>query len=119
MKLVKSGMLSALVFAFVVLATVSSAVGQAYQGGIRGRVADPLGAVAAQVVVTLTDETTKISRTAMTNGAGEYNFPTLEPGVYTVTIARPGFKVYEQKHLTVEAQQFQTIDATLEVGGKQ
>jgi hypothetical protein len=56
------------------------------------------------------------SRSSVTNERGEYNFPNLDPGTYTLKASLQGYKTYEQKGLRVGTQQFLTLDVTLEVG---
>ena len=88
-----------------------------YQGGIRGVVSDPVGASVSGVTVTLVDDATKLSRTAVTNGSGEYVFTAVEPSTYKLSVVVQGFKGYEQKGVKVATQQFETIDMTLTIGG--
>ena len=94
---------------------VVDAWGQGFQGGIRGAVRDP-GGVIPGVEVSVTNENTGVARTVMTNESGEYNFPNLDPGNYTLKAALQGYKTFEQRGLRVGTQQFLTLDVTLEVG---
>ena len=99
----------------VLLVASVDAWGQGFQGGIRGAVRDPGGVVpGAEVVVT--NENTGASRTVSTNESGEYNFPNLDPGNYTLKASLQGYKTFEQRGLRVGTQQFLTLDVTLEVG---
>src|SRR4029077_1525978 len=68
------------------------------------------------VTVTLTNQATNISREVVTNEVGQYNFPAVPPGTYTLKAQIPGYKHYESRGLIVGTQQFITIDALLEVG---
>jgi trimeric autotransporter adhesin len=88
---------------------------QSFQGGIRGQVRDA-GGVLPGAEVTLTNEGTNASRTTTTNEAGEYNFPNLAPGTYTLKVALPSFRGYTQAGLRVGTQQFLTLDVTLQIG---
>ena len=88
---------------------------QGFQGGIRGAVKDS-GGVIPGVDVVLTNENTGVSRSATTNERGEYNFPNLAPGSYTLKATLQGYKTYEQRGLRVGTQQFITMDVALEVG---
>lgn len=91
---------------------------QGFQGGLRGAVRDA-GGVIPGVPITLTNEGTTISRQTVTNDVGEYTFPAVTPGVYTVSAALPGFKTFERRGLTIATQQFITLDIVLEVGSLQ
>src|SRR5438128_6170612 len=84
-------------------------------GGLRGAVRDANGVVPGAQVA-LTNQGTNISRNTVTNDVGEYTFPAVTPGVYTVTAALQGFRTFERSGLTIATQQFITLDITLEVG---
>ena len=89
---------------------------QSYQGGIRGSVTDPQGAVIASAKVTLTNDATGEMRSTLTNSAGGYDFTSLLPAGYTISAESPSFKKFERKNVVVGTQEFLTIDIKLEVG---
>lgn len=97
------------------LATAGSAVAQTFTGGVRGAVKEA-GGVIPGVTVELLNEENGQRREAATNDSGEYNFAAVTPGTYTVRASLTGFKTYESKGIRVSAQQFVTLDVTLEVG---
>jgi hypothetical protein len=68
------------------------------------------------VTVTLLNEATGVPRETVTNDAGEYAFPAVEPGDYGIKAAVPGFKTFERRGVRVSTQQFITLDIALEVG---
>ena len=105
------GLLAAIVFVGI----STSSFGQGFQGGLRGAVKDA-GGVIPGVEVTLTNESTSVSRSTTSNDAGEYAFPNLAPGTYTLKAVLQGYKTYQRAGLSVGTQQFLTLDATLEVG---
>ena len=88
---------------------------QTFTGGIRGVVTDTNGVIPS-VAVTLKNEATNVSRETVTNDAGQYNFPAVQPGTYAVTIKLSGYKTIERTGLTVATQQFITLDIMLEPG---
>jgi hypothetical protein len=55
--------------------------------------------------VQLTYEITKQARNFATGPNGAFTFANALPGSYTITIAQPGFKTYEQKGVAVGAQE--------------
>ncbi len=57
-----------------------------------GTVADSTGAVITGVTVTARNINTGIVQTNQTNDTGNYNFPSLQPGQYTVTATMSGFQ---------------------------
>lgn len=92
---------------------------QTTSGRLLGRVSDSTGAILGKVKVTLTNEGTAISRSALTNDAGDYNFVEVVPGTYTVTFELTGFKKNVQKNLIVDINQVVTLNSTLQIGGTQ
>ena len=68
-------------------------------GRIFGTVTDQTAAVLAGAAVTITDVDRGLSRSLVTDSAGEYNAPTLIPGTYTVRVAAQGFKVLERQNV--------------------
>ena len=96
-------------------AVAAAARAQGFQGGIRGQVTDP-GGVVAGAEVTLTNEGTNVSRSTTSNNVGEYSFPNLAPGPYTLTVSLPGYRAYSRMGVRVGTQQFITLDIVLEVG---
>ncbi|HEV2667368.1 MAG TPA: carboxypeptidase-like regulatory domain-containing protein, partial [Blastocatellia bacterium] len=100
----------------VITASAVAAQGQNYQGGLRGAVHDASGAVVPGVDLTLTNAETNTSRSAVTNGEGEYAFANVLPGLYTLTVTKGGYKKYEHKSIRIGTQEFITLDIKLEVG---
>ena len=74
---------------------VTVAYGQTFTGGIRGVVSDASGVVPG-APVTLINEATNVSRETVTNEVGQYNFPAVPPGTYTVKTQVSGFKTAER-----------------------
>jgi hypothetical protein len=100
----------------LLLALASPLAGQTYHGGIRGEVRDVDGVIPGATVV-VRSESTGTSRTSVTNEAGQYALPSLEPGIYTVNVEVQGFKPYERPGVEVGVQSFFVLDVLLEVGG--
>ncbi|MFN8058627.1 MAG: TonB-dependent receptor [Vicinamibacterales bacterium] len=92
-----------------------SASGQQFTGGMRGAVHDPNGVIPG-VTVTLLNEGTGVARDVVTNDVGQYNFPAVPPGTYTIKTSLTGYKTYERKGIRIGTQQFLTLDIQLEVG---
>src|SRR5258708_10169086 len=101
---------------WIMVAGAASAGAQQFTGGIRGALRDANGVIPG-VTVTLTNEATKISRDVVTNETGQYNFPAVTPGTYTLRSRLSGYKTFESKGLIVGTQQFLTLDIVLEAGG--
>src|SRR5262245_21948344 len=93
----------------------ASVSAQQFTGGVRGTIRDPNGVVPG-VTVTLANEATNVSRDTVTNDVGEYSFPAVTPGTYTLRAQVAGYKTFESKGLKVGTQEFIAINVTLEVG---
>src|SRR3989441_4630462 len=100
---------------FMVFLSVLPAVAQT-QASISGVVHDPSGAVITGVTVTVTNPATNFVRSAISNEAGVYNFPVLQPGKYNIKVELPGFRTIEQNDVELQVQQSARLDFTLQVG---
>jgi len=99
----------------VVPLATSVASAQTFTGGLRGVVKDS-GGIVPGVTVTLINDDNGQARESVSNETGAYNFAAVPPGNYSVKAALTGFKTWEQKGVRIGAQQFVTIDITLDVG---
>jgi len=66
--------------------------------------------------VTLTAESTGVSRASLSNAAGEFVFNAVDPATYRITIEAAGFKRFERAGVIVNTQEFLTLDLRLEIG---
>src|SRR5260370_13437183 len=98
------------------LSLVVSASEKSYYGTLKGIVMDKQGATIPGATVTATDVATHITRTALSNGAGEFVFGAVDPGTFDLKVSAPNFQGYTQKGVTVATQQTVTLDVTLSVG---
>ncbi len=90
---------------------------QSVTGQISGTVVDPGGAVVAGSTVKLTNDLTKQVRTLTTAASGNFIFPDLVPGNYSVQISQAGFKAYGQTGINVSANEKVALhDLRLQVG---
>ena len=89
---------------------------QSAYGNLRGSVVDQGGASIANAKITLLEEATGVSRSAVTGSSGEYVFANINPNTYTVVVEQAGFKKSERKGIVVGTQQYVTADVKLEVG---
>ena len=89
---------------------------QSYVGEVRGVVQDPGGAVIANATVTLRNDAAGTVRTTVSNSAGEYVFPQVDPATYTILVETPGFKKLEHKGVIVGTQQKVRLDLQMELG---
>jgi hypothetical protein len=92
------------------------AFGQTFQGSLRGRTLDQSGATEPSAKVTITDESTKLSRSTVTNEQGEYVFTAVTPATYSLAVEATGFKKSERKGVEVATHSAVGVDVTLELG---
>jgi Carboxypeptidase regulatory-like domain len=106
--------------AFVLFATAASLYAQsANTGTLIGTATDPSGAVVPTTRVELKDISTNITRTAITNAAGQYSFPGVPPGSYSVKATATGFREFNVPRIVIEIGQSYTVNVQLEVGASQ
>jgi Carboxypeptidase regulatory-like domain len=83
---------------------------------IDGTVTDSSGAVVANAKVSITNDATNVTKTAVTSSAGTYTVTDLLAGSYTVKVENPGFQTSVHKGVTVEVARAATVDAVLSAG---
>lgn len=93
-------------------------VGQTTTGSIYGTIVDASGAVVPQATITLTNVRTNAAQTATSSQSGEYNFPVLEPGDYTVTSTMAGFQSQTKQGVRLDANQNVHVNFNLQVGSE-
>src|SRR5713101_10154854 len=85
-------------------------------GEISGQVADSTGGAIPGAKITATNVNTNAMRSAVSNGAGIYTFPSLQPGVYNVRVEKSGFKAVTRTSVQLEVQQSARLDFELPLG---
>jgi hypothetical protein len=106
---------AALLFAMVFSSV--SLVGQSATGNISGTVTDASGAIIPKATVTLTDEATNSKRETVTNNSGVFNFASVLPATYSITISASGFRSWEERSITMtQGNNLNVPNIKLEVG---
>jgi hypothetical protein len=96
-------------FGLLITALAVSAAAPAYaQGGgasstgtIQGRVTDAQGAVLPGVTVTATSPSALGVQTTVSSETGNYRFPAIPPGTYSVTYELPGFNTVKREGIQI------------------
>src|SRR6202795_1184430 len=115
--LVKLWRLSMAVLLGTILLGFSAPVmGQAVNATLLGTVTDSSGAAVANVKVSITETNTGISHTSQSNDSGNYVFPDLPPGTYTVTAEQPGFKRASRAGVDLIVNSTERVDLALQPG---
>lgn len=87
----------------------------ANSGEIKGTVTDSSGAVIPQAGVSVRNVSTGVVTNTTTNDSGIYDLPSVEPGRYRITFAKPGFRDFVRDGLTIAVGPV-GVNATLDVG---
>src|SRR2546428_2898253 len=88
------------------LSLIASAFAQASFARVSGTVQDESGALIPGVTVTATEVNTGVVSNELTNESGTYNFVSLLPGMYTLSISLPGFQGQSLTDLRLGAEQY-------------
>jgi iron complex outermembrane receptor protein len=86
-------------------------------GQITGTVKDPDQAAVAGSSVTLTNQQTRTTSTAVTDSQGAYTFPSVQPGAYVVAANAAGFQPATSPELKVAGGQTANFDFALTLAG--
>jgi len=101
----------------IALLLAISATAQTGSSSFAGTVVDSTNRVVPGASVTLVNEGSGEQRTAITNDTGEFVFPAISPGTYTVKITASGFRAFEGKgNVVVSSTRFTIGTVQLEVG---
>jgi hypothetical protein len=101
---------------FLLAVGAGRALAQIESGTFVGTARDASGAAVVGANVTVTEVQTNISRKALTNEQGEYNVNHLNPGIYSVSIGRPGFKTATRSNVKLDINQVIRVDVVLVPG---
>lgn len=86
---------------------------------VLGTVRDASGAFVPNAKVTLTLIERNTTRTAQTNGTGEYTFGVLQNGTYTLSVEAPGFAQYQMQPFALGGGDRRRLDVSLVLAGTQ
>lgn len=83
---------------------------------VLGTVTDPSGAVIGGATVTLTNIGTGAAQTTTANAAGQYTFPSVNPGTYSVKVTMQGFRTATIPNLVVNVSKSYQVNFKLLLG---
>ena len=92
------------------------AYSQAQTGSLSGSVLDANDAAVPGASVDVRETRTGVTAHTISSDAGLYVFPSLAPGLWTVTAEKPGFKKLVRTDIEIFIAQRQALDLKLEVG---
>ncbi|MFZ0761955.1 MAG: carboxypeptidase regulatory-like domain-containing protein, partial [Candidatus Sulfotelmatobacter sp.] len=100
------------------LCLVCSSPAQIDRAGLRGTVTDPSGSVLPQTRVTAVETATGLQRKTVSSSTGAYDIAELPVGIYTITFEHEGFKSLTFVEVEEVIGRTRTLDATLQVTGR-
>ncbi len=102
---------------FLALSLVALSYAQTPTGEIDVTVTDPSGAIVNGAQVKLTGSLTgNVARTLTTNDAGIASAPLLKPGLYDITVTKPGFRTFVRKQVEITVGSTLNVPLRLQVG---
>src|SRR5260370_16130172 len=79
--------------------------GQTITSTIVGQVNDPTGAGVAEAKVSAKNAETGIPKEGLSDSSGAYSIPQLQPGIYDITVSKPGFVTHAVTGIRVLSSQ--------------
>ena len=105
--------------AFATLALLSAGLVRAVSGGsLSGTIKDQSGGVVPGAKLTIVNNAWKTEFSATSNAQGNYIFPNLAVGQYTLTIDAQGFPSRKRSNLVIDADSAIRFDPVLQIGEK-
>src|SRR5437762_6856985 len=106
-----------LVFSLILLVSSDRFLSaQVSTSSVTGTVVDTSGAVVASARVEAKNEETGVVFTQNTTSSGNYVFPSLTPGTYSITVTLAGFQTFTSTHNVLTVGTPLVVDITLKVG---
>jgi hypothetical protein len=88
----------------------------AQNSSLVGTVKDPQDAAIPGVAITLTSVETGVSLTTKSDSAGNFEFPFVKPGNYTLKAEQQGFKTFVQNSFVLAVDQRGRVDPAMQLG---
>jgi len=93
----------------ILAAGLTSLHAQTGTGTIEGTVRDPSKAVVSDATITVANLRTGVAQ-------GRFAIPFLQPGDYSLTVEKTGFRRYRQTGIKLDVQQVLSLDVELQIG---
>jgi len=106
---------SAFVVAVAICLSTLTARAQINPGHLTGVVKDAQGAVLPGVTVTATSPALLGAQSVTSEAGGEYRFPSLPSGTYTLTFELSGFQTQKRENIVLATGQTLNVDTTLQL----
>jgi len=90
--------------------------GQVLYGSLVGTVRDSSDAAVSRAEVSVREKATGLTRQTTASDAGQFQFPALPGGTYTVTVTHAGFTRYQSDDVLISVNSVARLDVLLQVG---
>jgi hypothetical protein len=90
--------------------------GQQPTAQVTGLITDSSGAAVPGAMITIANTQAGTQRQTTSNGAGNYIFPVVSPGFYTLSVAKAGFDQMTRQGIELTVSQVARFDFTLQLG---
>ena len=102
--------------AAILFLLTSTLFAQTDTASLEGRVVDSAGALITSASIAVVNMQTNFTYHAVSDSAGQWVVSPVRIGTYRVTIEAPGFKKVVSDSITLDVQQRQRVDVTLQLG---
>ena len=110
--------LQALTIAGMIFLLPAALFSQGYFGTVSGNLTDPSAAVIQGAKVTLLDEEKGYQVSTMSDSNGHYLFPSIPPGVYSVTAEIRGFQKTVRTQIKLNVSENATANLTMKIASE-
>ena len=100
----------------VLVCCAGEAFSQSNTAVLSGMITDPAGAAVPLAAVTATNNETRLSAKTTTNEQGAFALPSMPPGRYNISVAKPGFKITIKAGIEIAAGVNASVNVRLELG---
>lgn len=118
-RVLPGGLAAIVVLLAITCTALPGADAQVLYGSIVGNVVDSSGGALPGATVTITHLGTKATRETVTDNNGRYQFPTVQPGAYSVVVRMSGFQTFTRNEVPVTLNTVARVDIALKVGALQ
>src|SRR3954451_7289056 len=98
------------------LALVQGLSGQIQTGRISGTIYDPNHASVPAATITVTNKETNVAQRIVSNDSGSYVVPSLNPGIYDISVTAPGFRTTARSGVEMLVGKDLILDVDLVLG---
>jgi len=85
-------------------------------GNIQGQIADSTGAIIPKATIVLTNVSTQVQKTDLSDDSGLYSFTNIPIGTYSLTVTAPGFQTYTRTGNVLEVGSSIAINVGMTIG---